>query len=134
MRCPTRCRTQHGFIGSPVLANLDGGTDGKLDVIAAGMDRHVYAFNAKGDAVPGFPVLVVDRDKVASINPQTHVPTFNAAAGGTGPLGYQWRLNGFNIGGATGSSINVTAAGSYSVVVSKACGMVTGAVATVTVS
>jgi hypothetical protein len=81
VRCGPRCRTQHGFIGSPVLANLDGSADGKLDVIAAGMDRHVYAFDAAGTAVPGFPVLVVDRSKVASINPQTHVPTFKAGTG-----------------------------------------------------
>jgi hypothetical protein len=81
VRCGTRCRTQHGFIGSPVLANLDGSADGKLDVIAAGMDRHVYAWKANGDGVGGFPVLVIDRDKVASIDPQTHVPTFKPNLG-----------------------------------------------------
>src|SRR5207249_11070680 len=31
--------------------------------------------------VPGFPVLVVDRSKISSIDPQTHAPTFNASAG-----------------------------------------------------
>jgi hypothetical protein len=81
VRCGTRCRTQHGFIASPVLANLDGSADGKLDVIAAGMDRHVYAWTANGDAVGGFPVLVIDRDKVTSIDPQTHVPTFKTGIG-----------------------------------------------------
>ena len=29
----------------------------------------------------GFPVLVVDRSKISAIDPQTHAPTFNAAAG-----------------------------------------------------
>ncbi len=81
VRCPIRCRTQHGFIASPVLANLDGSADGKLDVIAAGMDRHVYAWDASGSDVPGYPVLVVDRDKVQSIDAQTHVPTFKPDIG-----------------------------------------------------
>src|SRR4051812_43019571 len=45
------------------------------------MDRHVYAWKANGDGVDGYPVLVIDRDKVDSIDPQTHVPTFKADAG-----------------------------------------------------
>ncbi|MEA2439713.1 MAG: hypothetical protein QOH76_1137, partial [Thermoleophilaceae bacterium] len=81
VRCGPRCRTQHGFIGSPVLANLDGSSDRKLDVIAAGMDRHVYAWKANGDAVPGYPLLVIDRTKVSSIDPQTHAPSFKAGTG-----------------------------------------------------
>jgi hypothetical protein len=72
-------RTQHGFIGSPVLADLDG--DGKLEVIAASMDRHVYAWHPNGNPVPGYPVLVVDPSKVQSIDPTTHQVTFNANAG-----------------------------------------------------
>jgi Subtilase family/FG-GAP-like repeat/Thrombospondin type 3 repeat len=72
-------RTQHGFIGSPVLADLDG--DGKLEIVAASMDRHVYAWHQNGDAVNGFPVLVVDPSKVQSIDPNTHQVTFNADAG-----------------------------------------------------
>jgi hypothetical protein len=70
-------RTQHGFIGSPVLANLDGTPGGPLDVVAANMDRHVYAFRPNGTPVPGYPVLVVDHDKVASIDPTTHRIAFN---------------------------------------------------------
>ena len=72
-------RTQHGFIGSPVLADLDG--DGTQEVIAASMDRHVYAWHMNGDPVAGFPVLVVDPSKVQSIDPATHQVTFNADAG-----------------------------------------------------
>jgi hypothetical protein len=69
-----RNRTQHGFLASPVLADLDG--DGALEVIAAGMDRHVYAWDAKGGAVRGFPTLVVDPAKVAAIDPRSHRVTF----------------------------------------------------------
>lgn len=83
-------RTQHGFIGSPVLADLDG--DGKQELIAAAMDRHVYAWEANdtnpgspGGAaqVQGFPVLVVDPGKVQSIDPQTHRIDFKSGVGAT---------------------------------------------------
>ena len=75
-----RYRTQHGFIGSPVLADLDG-NGGNLEVVAANMDRHVYAWHADGGAVDGFPVLTIDRSKISSIDPQTHAPTFAAGTG-----------------------------------------------------
>jgi hypothetical protein len=71
-----RYRTQHGFIASPVVADLDGSKDGRLEVIAAGMDRHVYAWHAGGDPVHGFPAMVVDREKISAVDPTTHVPTF----------------------------------------------------------
>jgi hypothetical protein len=71
-----RYRTQHGFIASPVVANLDASRNGKLEVIAAGMDRHVYAWYSGGSAVSGFPALVVDRDKISAVDPTTHAPTF----------------------------------------------------------
>ena len=81
-------RTQHGFFGSPVIADLDG--DGDQEIIAAAMDRHVYAWNgadadpnAPGGAAeqPGYPVLVVDPAKVASVDPQTHAISFRSDAG-----------------------------------------------------
>ena len=81
-------RTQHGFFGAPVIADLDG--DGRDEVIAASMDRHVYAWSsddsdpgAPGGAAdaPGYPVLVVDPAKVAAVDPQTHAVTFSAGAG-----------------------------------------------------
>jgi hypothetical protein len=78
-----RFRTQHGFIGSPVLADLDG-NGGSLEIIAANMDRHVYAWHADGSTVSGYPVLAVDRSKITAIDSQTHAPTF---AGG---IGSEW--------------------------------------------
>src|SRR6185503_19400270 len=55
-------------------------------------------------------------------------------AGGTGPLSYQWRLNGVNIAGAIGSTYTINGVsaangGDYSVVVSNACGPATSSVA-----
>ncbi|MEA2272995.1 MAG: hypothetical protein QOI98_1703, partial [Solirubrobacteraceae bacterium] len=76
VRKGVRNRTQHGFLGSPVLADIDKNDDGRLEILIAGMDRHVYAFNDRGSTVPGFPVLVVDPSKVASIDPTTHAVTF----------------------------------------------------------
>ncbi|MGH2957948.1 MAG: S8 family serine peptidase [Solirubrobacterales bacterium] len=72
-------RTQHGFIGSPVLADVDG--DPALEIVAANMDRHVYAWDPNGSTVPGYPLLVVDESKVASIDPTTHRIAFKADAG-----------------------------------------------------
>ena len=70
-------RTQHGFIGSPVLADLDRNDGGKLEIVAAAMDRHVYAWNDDGTQVPGYPVLVVDHSKLGSVDPVTHAVTFD---------------------------------------------------------
>ncbi|HSU56564.1 MAG TPA: immunoglobulin domain-containing protein, partial [Candidatus Dormibacteraeota bacterium] len=62
----------------------------------------------------------------------------SVSAGGTGPFTYQWRLNGTNIAGATGSSLNwsgldFTNAGLYSVVVTGPGGSVTSGIAVVNV-
>jgi hypothetical protein len=77
-RFGTRQRTEGGFVTSPVLAKLDSGAGNGLDIVAAGEDRHVYAWHADGTAVSGFPVLVEDPEKVASIDPQSHQVTFNS--------------------------------------------------------
>lgn len=64
---------------------------------------------------------------------------FNVTAGGTATLSYQWRFNGTNIAGATGSSFTRTNAqahhaGQYSVVITNSSGSVTSAVATLTLA
>ena len=77
-------RTQDAFITAPVLANLKGGP-GPLDIIAAGEDRHVYAWQPNGKPVAGFPVLVEDPDKISSVNPVSDEPTFNLKKTGPNP-------------------------------------------------
>ncbi|HEV3127343.1 MAG TPA: hypothetical protein VGY32_00090 [Solirubrobacteraceae bacterium] len=77
-----RDRTEAGFLSSPVLAHLDGNPGGRLDIIAAGDDRHLYAWqpdpsNLAGSAMPGFPVLVADPDKLTAIDPTTNHLTFS---------------------------------------------------------
>ncbi len=73
VRQGVRDRVEGGFMGAPVLASLDGHG---MDVIAAGEDRHVYAWHANGKPVAGFPVLVADPDKVAAVDPVTGHITF----------------------------------------------------------
>jgi hypothetical protein len=79
-RAGVRQRTEGGFLTSPVLARLDPGAGRGLDIIAAGEDRHVYAWHADGTSVNGFPVLVEDPNKVASVDPASNQVTFNGNA------------------------------------------------------
>jgi hypothetical protein len=76
-----RNRTQLGFIAAPVLADIDGNDKGEMEIVAAAMDRHVYAWNADGSTVPGWPVLVIDYAKVDSVDPATHRIAFKDGLG-----------------------------------------------------
>ncbi|HXQ75795.1 MAG TPA: S8 family serine peptidase [Acidimicrobiales bacterium] len=69
-----------GILGAPVLGDLQG--NGTLDVVAAAMDRHVYAWEPDGSAVPGWPVEVVDPSEVQSVDPSDGRVTFLPGAGG----------------------------------------------------
>ena len=64
-----------------MLADVDGDDNGRLEIVAAAMDRHVYAWNHDGSEVQGFPVLLVDESKVAAIDNRTHRITFKPDAG-----------------------------------------------------
>ena len=72
-------RTKRGIASEPAVGDLDG--DGKLEIVAAALDRHVYAWHADGTPVAGFPVLVVDPAKVAAVDPVTHKVTFKPDSG-----------------------------------------------------
>jgi Ig-like domain-containing protein/immunoglobulin I-set domain protein/uncharacterized protein DUF642 len=65
--------------------------------------------------------------------------SFSVTASGSGPLSYQWRLNGAAVSGATSSTYTISnvqsaQAGGYSVVVSNSGGSVTSNTATLTVT
>jgi hypothetical protein len=77
----SRNRTKRGFGAEPAAADLDG--DGTLEIVAAALDRHVYAWHPNGTAVTGFPVLVVDHSKVTAIDPVTNRVTFAPGSGVT---------------------------------------------------
>ena len=73
-------RMEAGFIGSPVLADVDGDDGGKLEIVAASLDRHVYVWNEDGSNVPGWPLPVVDVTKLRRdkpFDPVTHKPYFD---------------------------------------------------------
>ncbi len=75
-------RLLRGILAAPVLVDLDG--DGRLDIVAAAMDRHVYVWRADASPLPGWPVLVVDRTRMASIDPTNdHVVPLPGALQGT---------------------------------------------------
>jgi hypothetical protein len=69
-----------GILGAPVLGDLQG--NGTLDVVAAAMDRHVYAWQPDGAAAPGWPVEVVDPGEVQSVDPSNGQVTFLPTAQG----------------------------------------------------
>ena len=69
-----------GILGAPVLGDLQG--NGTLDVVAASMDRHVYAWQPDGAAAPGWPVEVVDPGEVQSVDPSNGQVTFLPTAQG----------------------------------------------------
>jgi hypothetical protein len=72
-------RTKRGIAAAPAAGDLDG--DGRLEIVAAALDRHVYAWHDNGTPVAGFPVLLVDPTKVASVAPVTQYVTFRPDAG-----------------------------------------------------
>jgi hypothetical protein len=59
-RAPEEFDTDHtydqGFVGSPVLEDLDG--DGSLEVIALGMDSRLYAWTAQGEPWGPYPLEI----------------------------------------------------------------------------
>lgn len=70
-----RNRTKPGFYSSAALGQLDD--DPELEVVAAALDRHVYAFNHDGTTVDGWPVMLVDPAKVSAVDPTSHKVTFS---------------------------------------------------------
>ena len=54
-----RTRQNHvkrGFTASPVLGDLND--DGKLDIVIAALDEHLYAWDGSGNPLAGFPKLL----------------------------------------------------------------------------
>jgi hypothetical protein len=68
-------RAKRGILAQVAAGDLDG--DGTPELVAAAMDRHVYAWHLDGSAVAGFPVLLVDPRKVESVDPTTHRVKFS---------------------------------------------------------
>jgi uncharacterized delta-60 repeat protein len=80
------------------------------------------------------------RDPVVSIQPTNQLinvgqtASLNATAFGTPTLNYQWRRNGTNLAEASASSLIVSEAGNYDVIVTNSFGSVTSSVAVLNVN
>jgi hypothetical protein len=82
------------------------------------------------NAVP--PLAIVSPPRSQTASPGAAVTFAVSAVGNPLPLNYQWQFDGTNIGGATGSALNLTNvqagnAGNYSVVIGNAGGAFTNA-------
>ena len=105
----------------------------------------VIVTNMAGSATSSNAVLTVNVPPAITAQPQSVAAwvgsnvTFSVAATGTAPLGYQWKFGVAEIAGATGSAwalnyVQLTNAGTYSVVVSNVAGTVTSSNALLTVT
>ena len=102
---------------------------------------HVIASNAFGVATSSVAVLALLLPPTITAQPQSRVvlagsdTAFSvAAAAGTAPLSYQWQKNNANLAGATNPSLTLTSvqltnAGDYRVVITNIVGSVTSSVA-----
>ena len=107
-------------------------------------DYSVLVTNPVGAATSATAALTVRVPPTITTPPESQAvvrgqsATFTVSADGTSPFGYQWRFNGAPVAGATNSTLLLTnvqpsQAGNYVVAVSNSAGVVTSAVATLTV-
>ena len=75
-------KRDRGISSVPAIGDLDPLYPG-LEIVAGAHDSHVYAWHNDGTLVPGWPVVLRDPAKVASMNPTTHTFTL---AGGVGAV------------------------------------------------
>ena len=118
------------------ISSVTAANDGNYSVVVS---------NAYGTATSNNATLTVTSLPVITGQPQNIAvtqgssATFNVTAAGTGPLSYQWKLNGSNINGAINSSYSISSvtagnAGNYSVTVSNQYGTATSNNATLTIT
>jgi subtilisin family serine protease len=104
-----------------------GQVGGTLNVTISGTYSATYS-TASGCTITSSPVVVnVQPLPVALVSTPNSVNTFCQGSSltlsaPTGMTGYQWKLNGVNITGATGSSYTANSSGSYSVLVTNSNG------------
>jgi hypothetical protein len=130
-------------------AAVPGATDASLtlpSVSAADAGSYEVVVTNVVGSVTSHAALVEVNAAVTILSPPADVTvneganaSFTVAAGGTGPLVYQWRKGGVEIPGATGSTYTISAAsesaaGSYDVVVKNVVGGVTSPAAVLSVN
>ena len=131
---------QSGWVNMQFIVTVTGG--GTVLQIG-GRDDKSYLGLDDVSVTPVFPPAISAQPASLTILSGSNA-VFNMTAGGSAPLGYQWRnnganlANGGNISGVTTSALQFTAAttnnsGNYSVVITNNYGSITSAVATLTV-
>ncbi len=129
------------YFGTSGQTSWDRKLNGRLDEVS------LYSRALSSDEIAAvYQIGAGGKCKAASITlqPQSQAvaagssAVFTVAATGFGSLSYQWRFNGVNLAGATGTSLtlaNVQPAnvGSYTVVVTNSLGSATSTAATLTV-
>jgi Ca2+-binding RTX toxin-like protein len=108
---------KRGFFGSPALADLDG--DDTLDIVAAAMDQHLYAFRGDGAGqLPGFPVKlasagaagaeIITTPAIADLDgdddPEVVIATNEVVPGDPQPPGTIFDVLNAFVGSSTGSN------------------------------
>ncbi len=116
-----------GFNNFPFWGDIDEVSLYNRALTAAEIQA-IYNAAGSGKCVgPNAPVILTQpADQVATVGDDA---TFSVVATGTPPLSYQWRFNGTNLPGRTGSSltlssVQLTDAGTYSVQVTNLAGSV----------
>ncbi|MHB8520886.1 MAG: immunoglobulin domain-containing protein [Limisphaerales bacterium] len=121
--------------------SLWGAVD-RVDFTATGGTNHFLVLGTGSFALDNVAVILppphIDQQPINQTVPAGNTAFFSVTASGAPTITYQWRKDGVNIGGATDASLmiaNVQAsdAAGYSVVVANAYGMVTSAVAVLTI-
>jgi len=130
-------------------ADIPGAVSANLVINAVTADAAgsytVLVTNACGRVTSDAAMLTVNTPPSITAHPAAQTvrvgeqATFTVAATGTAPLTYQWKRDGVDIAGAARASHTIAAAaladaGAYTVVVTNACGEVTSAAATLTVT
>jgi len=124
--------------GHKVLAR-DFNNDGKNDLISVSFNIYedYFAVLINNTVAAGCPAIATQPVSQSACEGQNI--TLTVAATGNAPLSYQWRKDLVNIAGANSSTlllniIELDAAGSYTCVVSNACGSVTSNAASISVN
>lgn len=120
-----------------VLANVGAANEGDYTLVGSNLlgsvRTQVARLTVAGAPAPATaPTITTQPVGLALTAGQT--ATFAVAAGGSGPLAYQWRLNGTDVAGANGPVLTIADVrsgnvGTYSVVVSNGAGSATSSAA-----
>ena len=133
-----------GSMSNGTVANVSATVVGTIQfmtnqVVAWGSERDFSVANnaASGLILIGTPPFIIGQPTNLTVIIGT-TATFQATAGGTAPLQFQWRKDGVDLLSATNSSLILTNAipsmdGAYSVIVVNGVGSVTSQVATLVV-